>query len=241
LALHEVDLGLREQGRVTRPVLVLGGRVVEVLGGDDQRREKDAVARAVHALGDFGEARLEAFEVDEGAHEGRDLDVGLLDEDGDERLEGGDGRLLLVLEARLGRGRWRGGESRGGRRSRRALDHLDGLFGEVGCGYRVSVVTGSNWRWKGRLTDHVLGDGRADKVEEGGVVPALGEETGRVTATVRVVGRHGWLRWGGSGGATARTRVGRVDEPRDEVEVEMEEKGRRERESAPLRVEVKAG
>lgn len=75
LSLHEVDFSRGEEGGVASPVLVLGRRVVEVLRSRDQSREEDAVSGAVHTLGDLGETGLEPVEVDEGAHESRDLDV----------------------------------------------------------------------------------------------------------------------------------------------------------------------
>ncbi len=65
LLLHEVDLGLREHLGVAAPVLVLGRRVVQVLGGDDERRKEDPVTGAGHALGDLGQAVSKALEVDE--------------------------------------------------------------------------------------------------------------------------------------------------------------------------------
>ena len=49
LLLHEVDLGGVEQLGEACQMLVLRRRVVEVLGGHDQRREEHAVARARHA------------------------------------------------------------------------------------------------------------------------------------------------------------------------------------------------
>ena len=53
---------------VAGPVFVFGGGVVEVLGGEDERREEDAVHGAGHALGDGGEPGLQSGEVDEGGH-----------------------------------------------------------------------------------------------------------------------------------------------------------------------------
>lgn len=59
LPLHEVHLRQREpepiiplDDRVPRPVLVLGTRVIEVLCGQDQTGQEDAVHGAAHALGD---------------------------------------------------------------------------------------------------------------------------------------------------------------------------------------------
>lgn len=52
LLLHQVDLGLRKESAVARPMLVLRGRVVEVLCGNDEGSKENTVPRAVHALGD---------------------------------------------------------------------------------------------------------------------------------------------------------------------------------------------
>lgn len=116
------DAGERGTGRLT----------IEVLGRDDEGREEHAMPGAVHALGDLGEPRLEAVEVDKGAEEGGDLYVGLFDEDGDEGLEGREGRRLVRgrREGDLG-GRGRRRREGSGRRGA-ALDHFDSLLGEVG-------------------------------------------------------------------------------------------------------------
>jgi hypothetical protein len=49
LLLHEVDLGEGEEGSVSLPMLVLGRRVVEILGGADEGGKEDSVSGAVHA------------------------------------------------------------------------------------------------------------------------------------------------------------------------------------------------
>lgn len=61
LFLHQVDLRQREaesvvpaHGRIPRPMFVLRRRVVEVLGGQDEGGEEDAVHGAAHPLGDGG-------------------------------------------------------------------------------------------------------------------------------------------------------------------------------------------
>jgi hypothetical protein len=58
LTFHQVDLGQREaksfeslHSGVPSPVLVLGARVIQVLGGEDERGEEDPVDCASHALG----------------------------------------------------------------------------------------------------------------------------------------------------------------------------------------------
>ena len=58
LLLHEVDLGdgeakvlVSSNGTVPSPVLVLGRRVVKVLGREDERSQEDSVDGAAHALG----------------------------------------------------------------------------------------------------------------------------------------------------------------------------------------------
>ena len=60
LFLHQVDLCKREakalissHRRIPSPVLVLGGRIVQVLGRQDERGQKDPVNSAPHTLGDW--------------------------------------------------------------------------------------------------------------------------------------------------------------------------------------------
>lgn len=72
-------LSERENASVAVPVLVLGTRIVEVLGSNDERGKEDSVTSAVHALCHLWQARLEPVQVDQGAEQGRHLDVGLLD------------------------------------------------------------------------------------------------------------------------------------------------------------------
>ena len=88
LFLHEVDLCLGEHLGVSTPVFVLGRRIIEVLGGDDESGEEDSVSGAWHTLGDFWKTVTKSLEVDERGEEGGDLDVGLFAYHGDERLEG---------------------------------------------------------------------------------------------------------------------------------------------------------
>lgn len=49
LLFHEVYLGEIEQGGISRPVLVFGGRVVEVFCSNNQGCQEDTVSRARHA------------------------------------------------------------------------------------------------------------------------------------------------------------------------------------------------
>lgn len=49
LLLHEGDLSERKQSSVFGPVLVLGRRVIEELGSDNEGGQENAVARAMHA------------------------------------------------------------------------------------------------------------------------------------------------------------------------------------------------
>lgn len=58
LLLHEVDFREAEpkvlvatNSCITCPVLVLGRRVVEVLGREDERSQEDSMGSALHALG----------------------------------------------------------------------------------------------------------------------------------------------------------------------------------------------
>jgi len=97
LALHEVDLLAGEAEVVVRglhdgivgPVLVLGRAIVQVLGGNDQRSEEDAVDRTPETLGLGLQALLQASEINQGRHEGRDLNVRGDDQLGDEVLHRG--------------------------------------------------------------------------------------------------------------------------------------------------------
>ena len=136
LLLHEVDLGLGEEGTVLGPVLVLGGRIVEVLGSNDERGKEDTVTSAVHALGDTRKTRLQSVEVDKGAEQGGNLHIALLDKDGNEGLEAGKAvDLKLACRVGLGGGNrlcWRrGGSSEG--LGRPALNDVGSLLGEVDC------------------------------------------------------------------------------------------------------------
>jgi hypothetical protein len=95
LPLHQVDLGQRKPEAVVSldaaivcPVLVLRTRVVEVLGCEDEGGEKYSVDGATHALCYWWKTGLETSEVHEGAHERGDLDLGSVDEGGDEGFEG---------------------------------------------------------------------------------------------------------------------------------------------------------
>lgn len=87
LFLHQVDFRLREHLGVPAPMLVLWGRVVEVLGGDDEGGKEDSVSGARHSFGDFGKSVSKSFEIHEGGEEGRHLDVGLFADHSDEGLE----------------------------------------------------------------------------------------------------------------------------------------------------------
>jgi hypothetical protein len=70
LLLHEIDFWKGEQAHsVSGPVLVLWRRIVEVFSRENQCSEEDSMAGAMHALGYFGEARLESVKVDRGRHE----------------------------------------------------------------------------------------------------------------------------------------------------------------------------
>lgn len=97
LLLHQVDLGAGEAKGVVGgvhvgvvgPVLVLGRAVVEVLGGQDQGGQEDAVGGASQAAGHGLQLGLEAVEVDQGRHESWDLDVGGDDQLGDELFQRG--------------------------------------------------------------------------------------------------------------------------------------------------------
>lgn len=94
LSFHEVDLDQTKakavvtlDAGVSGPVLVLGTRVVDILGGKDQGSEEDAMNCATHALGNRREARSKPVEVNEGCHQGGDLHRGPVDDRDDERFE----------------------------------------------------------------------------------------------------------------------------------------------------------
>jgi hypothetical protein len=70
LTLHQVHLGQREaksleslHSGVPSPMLVLGARVVQVLGSEDERGEEDPVDSASHALGNRWKAGPKAAQV----------------------------------------------------------------------------------------------------------------------------------------------------------------------------------
>lgn len=56
LLLHKVYLLLGEHLRVAAPMLVLWGRVVEVLGGDNESGQENTVTSAGEAFGHLGQA-----------------------------------------------------------------------------------------------------------------------------------------------------------------------------------------
>lgn len=65
----------REQACISIPVLVLGAGVVQVLCRNDKRCEENSMTSTVHALCDFRKTTLQALEVDEGAEQGRYLNI----------------------------------------------------------------------------------------------------------------------------------------------------------------------
>lgn len=82
LLFHQVNLGDGEakvvvapNSTVPSPVLVLGGRVVEVLSSENERSKEDPVNGASHALGNRRKTRFEPAEVDERRHQSGDLDM----------------------------------------------------------------------------------------------------------------------------------------------------------------------
>ena len=87
---------------VVCPVLVLGRAVIEILGGQDERGEEDAMSSASDAASLGLQTRLEAVEVDQTRHESRDLDIRGDDQLGDEVLNRRE--LLVVGQALLGFG-----------------------------------------------------------------------------------------------------------------------------------------
>lgn len=121
LLLHEVHLVQREEVHgVLGPVLVLGGRIVEVLRGHDERGQEDSVGGARHALGQRRQRRPQSGQVDQRGHESGGLDVGRGNQMRDELVESGQvGGCRGALRV--------GGRGRGRGHGRVALD--DGLGG----------------------------------------------------------------------------------------------------------------
>lgn len=123
---------------------------------------------AWHALGNGWQTRSQTAEVDERGHEGWHLDVGALDERGDELLEGWQAWLTGL------------GEGVGRRRSRRGGGKIlvDGWLAanDLGC-------------FLGEIGDHIVGDGELDEVVESGLV--LGEKGGCVRHGEGGRGRRG--------------------------------------------------
>lgn len=159
LALHQVDLGVGEaevgvalDGSVACPVLVLGGRIVEVLGRENQRREEDAVSGALHALGGGGKTLLETTEVDQSRHEGGNLDMRHGDQGDDELFQRGQVRIKDD-----GRGALRGSA----RRSQGEIVMLlaDARVGGCAVDDLASLL--------GQVVDHLLADRQTDEVVHG--------------------------------------------------------------------------
>lgn len=70
LLLHQVNFGLTKHLGISTPMLILGGRIVEVFSGDDECSKEDSVSGTWHSLGYFGKTVSEPFEVDECGKEG---------------------------------------------------------------------------------------------------------------------------------------------------------------------------
>lgn len=68
-------------------MLVFGTGIVQVFRGDNEGSEEDSVSGAWHAFCDLGETVSESLEVNECSEEGRDLNVGLFANYGDERFK----------------------------------------------------------------------------------------------------------------------------------------------------------
>lgn len=114
LALHQVDFWQGEaeaiktlDGSVSRPVLVLRAGIVQVLGGEDEGSQEDAVDGAAHALGDGRQASAQAAQEHERAHQCGHLDLRPGHQGHDERLDGWQ-RWHRVERVHGRRGRRRG-------------------------------------------------------------------------------------------------------------------------------------
>ena len=104
LAFHEVDFGHGEakpviplDDGVPRPVLVFGTGVVEVLRGQDQAGEEDAVDGAAHALCNGRQTGTQPGQVHQGGHEGGRLHLGPGDKGGNEGLDRGQWGHVVVV------------------------------------------------------------------------------------------------------------------------------------------------
>lgn len=114
LLLHEVDLGQAEakiietaDGSVSCPVLVLWGRVVEILCSKDKRCKEDAVRSTFHSLCNWRQALLESGQVDKRSHQGGDLHVRSFNQCRDEQLQRWESRLIVGAAILSGwGGRW---------------------------------------------------------------------------------------------------------------------------------------
>lgn len=100
MLLHEIDFGQGEakglvslDPRVASPVLVLGRRIVQVLRRENKRGKEDSVNRTPHPLGHRWQPLLEAGEVNERAHQSRDLNVRAVHKRLDKFLKRGECRL----------------------------------------------------------------------------------------------------------------------------------------------------
>lgn len=166
LLLHEVDLGAAEAKvvavsgdvAVVGPVLVLGRAVVEVLGGEDESSEEDSVGGTSQASGHGLKLGLEAAKVDEGRHEGGDLDVGRDDELSDELLKSRKAAIFGSNGPGLG----------APGRSREVMSGVDGSGRHEGRVAGNDVVGGF-----GKIGDHVATHRLVDELLEGNLVELL--------------------------------------------------------------------
>ncbi len=100
LFFHQIHFGDGESeavkafdGGVACPVFVLGRRVVEILRREDEGGQEDAVDGAAHTFGDGWKPLLEAREVHQRGHQGRNLNVRAVYQRLDEGFQRGQIRL----------------------------------------------------------------------------------------------------------------------------------------------------
>lgn len=62
LTLHQANLLQRKDGSVASPVLVLGRRIIQVFGGDDEGGEEHTMPCRLHAMGNLGQTSAQTFE-----------------------------------------------------------------------------------------------------------------------------------------------------------------------------------
>lgn len=178
LLLHEVHLGAAKSKAVSLgvdvgvsgPVLVLWRAVVEVLGGEDEGGEEDAVGGASKTTSHGLKLSLEASEVDKSRHESGNLDVGGNNKLSDEFL---DSRQISLSYQDTGLASLTVLGRRGRRQVLLVLLRLNilGLGGHEFGIARDNVVSGV-----GEVCDHFAANGLVDELVESHLVELIHDE-----------------------------------------------------------------